>query len=109
MTDRTTPEPGPDADVFHCSLEGEIDFACRDELTLVARTFAASPCRRAEIDVTGVTFVDSTALAMLLGMLRTAEDRGGSVVLVGPGRQLVRLLTIAGVAPLFGVTGPAEV
>lgn len=92
-----------DSGTFRCVLHGEIDFACREELATVARVFATSRHRDAEVDVSDVTFVDSSALALLLGMRRVAADRGGRVVLVGPGRRLRRLLSIAGVSPLFGV------
>ena len=98
-----------DRDVFRCSMQGELDFSCREELATVSRTFASSHCSSAEIDVAGVTFVDSSALAMRRGLRRSAQDGGGDVVLVDPGRQLRRLLAVAGVTALFGVEGqPAD-
>lgn len=90
---------------FRCVLHGEVDFASREHLLAIARDFEASGLPRAEVDVAGVTFVDSTALSMLLTMRRTATDRGGEVVLVAPGRRLHRLLTIAGMTALFTVDG----
>ena len=89
--------------VFRGVRGGELDFASREQLLAIARDFDASGLARAEVDVAAVTFVDSTALSMLLGMRRVAADRGGRVVLVGPGRRLRRLLSIAGVSQLFGV------
>lgn len=96
----------PQHAVFRCTLHGEIDSASRDHLALVARAFRASACTSARVDVSGVTFVDSSALALLLSMRTVAADRGGRVVLVGPGRRLRRLLTIAGVVELFVVVEP---
>lgn len=90
---------------FRCVLHGEVDFASREHLLAIARDFEACGLPRAEVDVAGVTFVDSTALSMLLTMRRTATDRGGEVVLVAPGRRLRRLLTIAGMTALFTVDG----
>ena len=98
-TDPASRAPG----VFRCALAGELDYATRDQLLATAREFETSGLARAEVDVAGVTFVDSTALSMLLSMRRTATDRGGCVVLVDPGRRLRRLLSVAGVAGLFSV------
>jgi anti-sigma B factor antagonist len=102
---RTQASPGTsDLDAaFRCVLTGELDYASRDHLLAISRDFGTSGLARAEVDVSGVTFVDSTALAMLLSMRSTATDRGGCVVLVGPGRRLRRLLSLAGVAALFSV------
>ncbi len=90
---------------FRCVLHGEVDFASREHLLAIARDFEDSGLARAEVDVAAVTFVDSTALSMLLTMRRTATDRGGEVVLVEPGRRLRRLLTIAGMTSLFAIDG----
>lgn len=90
---------------FRCVLHGEFDFASREHLLAIARDFEDSGLARAEVDVAAVTFVDSTALSMLLTMRRTATDRGGEVVLVEPGRRLRRLLTIAGMTSLFAIDG----
>lgn len=96
----------PDPIAFRCVLRGELDFERRDQLLEIASAFEASRCARAEIDVSEVSFVDSTALAMLLAMRRTAVERDGAVVLVHPGRRLRRLLTVAGVDGLFSIDEP---
>ncbi len=91
--------------VFRCALHGEIDFSSREQLDELARAFVSSPCAGVRVDVSTVTFVDSTALALLLELRRVALDRGGQVVLVRPGRRLRRLLTIAGMTSLFAIDG----
>lgn len=98
--------PAPTA--FRCVLRGELDFERRDQLFEIAHAFEASHLARAEIDVSEVSFVDSSALAMLLAMRRTAVDRGGAVVLLHPGRRLRRLLSIAGVSGLFAIDEPRQ-
>ena len=55
------------------------------------------------IDLGGVTYIDSTGLGMLVGLLREARDRGGDVGLLHPSRQVHRILQITGLEPIFGV------
>ncbi len=91
---------------FRCLLRGELDFERRDQLFEIASAFEASGCAYAEIDVSEVSFVDSSALAMLLAMRSTAVERDGAVVLLRPGRRLRRLLAVAGVDRLFSIDEP---
>jgi anti-sigma B factor antagonist len=50
-----------------------------------------SPCL--VVDLTAVTFVDSTALGVLIGARRRAQQGGGQVLLVNPPSLVRRLLT----------------
>ena len=49
-----------------------------------------SPC--VVVDLTAVTFVDSTALGVLIGARRRAQQNGGQVMLVHPPSLVRRLL-----------------
>jgi anti-anti-sigma factor len=62
------------------------------------------PPRRRVIDLTEMTFVDSTGIRALLQLGNATTDAGGEIVLViGPDSYIRRLLEIRGVIDRFRV------
>ncbi|MFE4546509.1 STAS domain-containing protein [Streptomyces sp. NPDC056785] len=55
------------------------------------------------LDLTGVTFCDSSGLNSLLRLRRRAQDGGGQLALAAPSRQMMRLLTITGAASVIAI------
>jgi stage II sporulation protein AA (anti-sigma F factor antagonist) len=53
------------------------------------------------VDCSGVTFLDSMGLRVLVQALQTAADNGTSVSLAAPSRSVTRVLDLAGVRSLF--------
>jgi anti-anti-sigma factor len=53
------------------------------------------------VDLADVTFVDSSGLRTLIGLHRSAEERGGRLVLREPSRPLLRLLDLTGLQDTF--------
>ncbi len=79
---------------------GEIDLytapALRDSLVK-----AGESSSRIVIDLTDVTFVDSTGLGVMLGALGRARDTDRSVSLVGPTDMVKRVLQITHLDQVF--------
>ncbi len=95
-----TPEGLPDGGaVVH--VEGELDMATAPELeeTLVATGFD----QRVVIDLTGCTFLDSSALRLLVAAVRDAEAAGGQLELVAPDPGILKVLEISGVDTMLPV------
>ncbi|MFE7776186.1 STAS domain-containing protein [Streptomyces sp. NPDC057445] len=57
------------------------------------------------LDLTAVTFCDSSGLNTLIRLRRRAQDVGGQLVLVAPPPQMMRLLTITGAGNVFPIHG----
>ncbi|MFH8991522.1 STAS domain-containing protein [Streptomyces sp. NPDC017940] len=57
------------------------------------------------LDLTGVTFCDSSGLNTLLRLRRRAQDTGGQLVLAAPPPQMLRLLTLTGTDSIFALYG----
>jgi anti-sigma B factor antagonist len=53
------------------------------------------------VDLAGVTFLDSTALGVLIGTAKLLEAGGGSLVVVSADPRLRRLFELAGVRSLL--------
>jgi anti-sigma B factor antagonist len=94
--------------VRHLVLAGELDMAAIPELRLrLAEGAGEFECL--VVDMSGLTFLDSTGIHFLLD-LQTRADREGWILRVVPGpRQVQRVLEIAGVAETLPWAGSAPI
>ena len=87
------------------TLTGEIDLANAENYRAAAEAIIAGcngdPCFT--IDLSGVTFMDSTGLAMLVGIRNVASGAGMELRLDGTPPRVRRLLEITALADHFGV------
>jgi anti-sigma B factor antagonist len=59
--------------------------------------------RRVVLDLSELTFCDSTGLAVLVRLHKRAETAGGTLVLRAPVPRVLNLLTLTGLTRLFRV------
>jgi anti-sigma B factor antagonist len=53
------------------------------------------------VDLRRVSFIDSTGLGMLVGLLKEARERAGDIRLINAGREIRRILQVTGLEALF--------
>ena len=82
-------------------VSGELDIATVDELVAGARAALDSGTSVLRIDVSGVTFVDSTGLGALVRLRNEAEQHGRRLDLVGVRPELRRVLDLTGLSEIF--------
>jgi anti-sigma B factor antagonist len=105
------PENAPPSDptVFRVEMES-IDTSTAWDLrpALLKTLYTDGP--RILIDLGRVSFIDSTGLGMLVGVLKEAREMQGDVKLINAGREVRRILQVTGLEALFelgpGATGP---
>ncbi|WP_281492835.1 STAS domain-containing protein [Micromonospora sp. MH33] len=86
-------------------LTGELDVSSVDEVRgLLTGTIRATPV--VDVDLTGLTFIDSTILGALIAAHRDAATSGGCLTLLNPTGHVRRVLTVTGVLPLLGADRP---
>jgi anti-sigma B factor antagonist len=87
---------------------GELDAFVADELR---GAFAdAAGDSRIVVDLTSVSFLDSTALGVVVRAVREVEGRGGAIRIVlphGTARRIFELTTLDRVLPVAGSRGEA--
>ena len=87
------------------TLTGEIDLANAEEFLVLAQAMIAEcPEARFTIDLSGVTFIDSSGLAMLVRIRRAATDAGMDLRLAGTPPRVRQLLEITGLDGPFGLS-----
>lgn len=85
-------------------LVGEIDMATAPKIRDAALCAMRQHAPTIHLDLSGVTFMDSTGLEVLLATRRHAELEGGQLHLVDPTRSVLRVLEITGVDRLFHIS-----
>ncbi|MEU3690334.1 STAS domain-containing protein [Streptomyces narbonensis] len=93
----------PEPDRMLARVSGEIDMEDADGLGQdLAAALDASACGL-DVDLSGVTFCDSSGLHMLLRLNRRASQAGKSLELTTLGPRVARLLHLTGTEHLFTV------
>ena len=82
-------------------VEGEIDLAIAGRFAEELEDAVRECSPNLLIDLTGVTFIDSTGLSALVVGHRCATAAGGWLRLVGPSARVSRLLVITGLDQLL--------
>jgi anti-sigma B factor antagonist len=60
------------------------------------------------VDFAGLDFIDSSGLGVLVGTLKRARERGGSVRIEHPAPSARKILAITGLLELFGLEDDAD-
>lgn len=87
------------AEAVVVTLSGELDLASADDLRdRLTATIELTPV--VDVDLAGVTFIDSTVISALVAAHHAAKTAGGRLTLINCTGQVRRVLHITGVLPL---------
>jgi anti-sigma B factor antagonist len=89
-------------------LRGEVDIYTAPRLKERLLELLDGGATGVVVDLSGVTFIDSTALGVLIGGVRRLHDVGGRMALVVATRPVERLLTITGLDRVFSIHDTRE-
>jgi anti-anti-sigma factor len=84
------------------SMSGEVDLAVKDELITAVRR-CLSGAEHVEVDLTEVTFIDSSGLGALVLLRNEAIHAGKQLTLVNVSSATTRLLRITGLENAFDI------
>lgn len=87
-------EVGPQACVV--TLSGDIDMSVVPELRESLGSALGSGCANIVLDLTGVSYTDSSALGLFVWLDHRLSPRGGKLVLAGANRDVTRILELSG-------------
>ena len=92
------------ANATYVTVAGEIDLANHGELERTLQQLGADR-RHVELDLRGVTFIDSSGLRILVEAHRARIDADASLTLRSPSAAVQRLLEISGLSSHLDVSG----
>ena len=85
------------------ALSGEVDIFTAPRFKACMVELLDTGVDRLVIDLSGVTFIDSTALGVLIGGVRRVQTAGGAMALVVTNRAVERVLSITGLDRVFTI------
>ena len=104
-------EVAEDGDVLVLLAGGELDYAAAPQLRTAIGGHSAGAGRRVVLDLSQVTFIDSTAIGVIVGgltNLREAGDGSLAFVCAEENARVMRIFDIAGVSNLLDVYSSRE-
>ena len=84
-------------------LTGEIDISTAGRVREALIAISSSGENKVVVDMTNVTFMDSTGLAALVGPLKRFRSMNGQIVLRSPARPVRKVLEISGLTRVFTI------
>lgn len=91
----------PHGEYAVAAVHGEIDIATVDDLREALHSLIDGGARHLVVDLSQVSFIDSTGLGVLVGARRKVEVRDGSFSIAGANPRLVKLFRITGLTGVF--------
>ncbi len=90
--------------ILDIAISGEIDHhnARAIRSTIDEKLYSCRP-KQIRLDVSNVTFMDSSGLGLILGRFTLARELGGELKLVNPSPGVSRILELAGTARLISI------
>jgi anti-sigma B factor antagonist len=90
-------------------VSGEVDIETSPVLDVHLQALVDEGQTSVTVDLTEVSFLDSTGLSVLIGALKRCQKAGGELWLVAPQPNVMRVLEITGLTDAFHLTGPEDV
>lgn len=89
-------------------LEGEVDLSTAPKLRERLIDLIDDGRRKIVLNLSGVPFMDSTGLGVMVGGLKRLKERDGTLALAGPNRPVLRVLTLTGMDRVFTIHESVE-
>jgi anti-sigma B factor antagonist len=91
-----------DDDVVRLHLGGELDLAAKPQINdIVGRRLADPAITKLVLDLTGVTFIDSSGIGTLIGCRNIADRLGKTLQAIGAQGRVAKVLDLTGVGNLL--------
>ena len=96
-------EESLDAQRHLVAVRGEIDLFTAPELKQVLTEAVEQGKSRVVVDLTETTFLDSTALGVLIGAVKRLRSRDGALAIVNTDQNIAKTFEITGLDQVFTI------
>lgn len=97
-----------DDDIGLIALGGEVDISSAPRFKKEFEQLIGAGHADIVVDLKGVTFIDSSALGVLVGAVRRLHPLGGRLVVVAEGHAVMRPVTLTGLDQVFTVVSDRD-
>ena len=86
------------------TVAGELDLASSSQLIVAGlEALDSHACTELQLDLSRVSFIDSTGIGALVQLKNAADDSGHRLVLIDPAPRVVEVLELSGMAGVFQI------
>ncbi len=86
-------------------IRGEVDVYTAPQLRDCLRGIGAEDARHVVLDLSAMTFIDSTGLGVIVGAVKRVREDGGDLSLRAPSKSTRRVLDITGLSQIITIDG----
>ena len=97
-----------DAERHIVAVRGEIDLFTAPDLKSALSEAIESGHTRIVVDLTDTTFLDSTALGVLIGAIKRLRSRGGRLTIVNVDDNIAKTFEITGLDQIFPISATRD-
>jgi anti-sigma B factor antagonist len=101
-------EDSIDAERHVVAVRGEIDLFTAPELKQKLTDAIEGGKTRIVVDLTQTTFLDSTALGVLIGAVKRLRTRDGALVIINVDQNIAKTFEITGTAQICTIVGERD-
>lgn len=94
--------------LFEVKVQGEIDVYTAPKLREIVSPLSEKEKANIVIDLSGVSYMDSTGLGVIVGVFKSIRSHDGELKLVGLSERLKRLFEITGLADIININSQIE-
>ena len=92
-----------DGDSRVIRVRGEVDVSNKDELNAAIADAQAADAHEVEVDLTEVSYIDSSGIGVLVAAAHRASDSGTRFFVSHPQRNVARVLSMLGMGEELGL------
>lgn len=90
------------------AVQGEVDLFTAPELKAAGQALLDDGATRLVVDLTGTSFLDSTALGVLIGLVKRVRPQGGDLIVVNTEPTTAKTFAITGLDDVFSLVETRE-
>ena len=109
MIDPSVPEAGFEVNAqiadgtATVTIRGEVDVYTAPRLRDSLRRISAEDAPQVVLDLSAMTFIDSTGLGVIVGAVKRIREDGGTLSLRAPSRSTRKVLDITGLSEIIAI------
>lgn len=85
------------------ALSGEVDFSSSNDLRAALDNFIKASSGEVQLDLSGLTYLDSSGLAVLIGLRKKLDAKGRALTVTAIHANAEKVFRLTQVAGLFGL------
>lgn len=93
---------------FEVMVHGEIDVYTAPKLREIVTPLSQKENVNVVVDLSGVSYMDSTGLGVIVGMFKAIRSHHGELKVTGLSQRLKRLFDITGLADIIDINSQIE-